>query len=195
METTRNNEHPAAGDTGTGTPRSECARGRHGHGKRRIVGGLVIIALAAVAGFAGGLAGKSFASGGPGAFMGGSADPAKAQRHIERMIGHVAAEVDATPEQRQKLDAIAKAAASDLLALRGSVVQARARGIDLLAAPVVDRAAVEALRAQHIALADAASKRLAQALADAADVLTVEQRKLLAERAHRFGDHHGRAHG
>jgi Spy/CpxP family protein refolding chaperone len=46
--------------------------------------------------------------------------------------------------------------------------------------PKTDRAALEALRAEHLALADDVSKRLAAGLADAADVLTPEQRAKLA---------------
>jgi Spy/CpxP family protein refolding chaperone len=55
----------------------------------------------------------------------------------------------------------------------------------LLSAATIDRAAIEALRAEQVALADATSKRLAQALADTADVLTPEQRVKLAERVSR----------
>jgi len=48
------------------------------------------------------------------------------------------------------------------------------------------RQAIERLRAAQMQLAEAGSKRLAEALADAAEVLTPAQRTLLAERiAHR----------
>ena len=58
---------------------------------------------------------------------------------------------------------------------------ARQRGRTLLTQPSIDRGAIEALRAEQLALADAASKRLAQALADAAEVLTPEQRRRIYE--------------
>ena len=66
----------------------------------------------------------------------------------------------------------------------------------LLTQPSVDRAAIEAFRAEQIALADAASKRIAQALADAAEVLTPEQRRkiddhLAARRGYWRGWHRG----
>jgi Spy/CpxP family protein refolding chaperone len=77
--------------------------------------------------------------------------------------------------------------------MAGKIKQARQQAIDLMGAETVDRAAIENLRAEQFALMDASSKRLTQALADAADVLTVAQRKKLAERAQRFGHrfHHG----
>ena len=120
-------------------------------------------------------------------------DPAQIDERVERMVKHLAVEVDATPEQKDKLTAIAKSAAHDLAPLRGNMKRARQQAIDLMNAEKVDRAAIENLRAEQLAFMDAASKRLTQALADAADVLTVEQRKTLAERAQRFGHrfHHG----
>jgi len=42
-------------------------------------------------------------------------------------------------------------------------------------------AAIERLRAEQIGLAETASKRIAQALADAADVLSPEQRRKVAD--------------
>jgi Spy/CpxP family protein refolding chaperone len=54
--------------------------------------------------------------------------------------------------------------------------------MELLAKPNVDRAAIEAIRAQEMQSADAMSKRLVQSLADVADVLTPEQRAQLAEK-------------
>ena len=56
--------------------------------------------------------------------------------------------------------------------------------------------AIESFRAEQLALADAASKRIAQALGDAAEVLTPEQRRkidehLTARRAFWRGWHRG----
>jgi len=121
----------------------------------------------------------------------GPLDPAEMDEHIERMVKHLAVEIDATPEQQQKLAAIAKDAARDLAPLRGQVAETRQRAIELLSAPEVDRAAIEQLRATKIQHADNASRRLTRALADAAEVLTPEQRKTLAERAARW---QGRRH-
>ena len=50
-----------------------------------------------------------------------------------------------------------------------------------MTAPTIDRTAIERLRAEQIALAETASKRIAQALADAAEVLNPEQRKKVAD--------------
>jgi Spy/CpxP family protein refolding chaperone len=58
---------------------------------------------------------------------------------------------------------------------------AHKRAHELLLQPTMDRAALEALRAEQIASADEASKKLVQFLADAADVLTPEQRAKLAK--------------
>lgn len=147
---------------------------------------------------AAGLGGKAWAHGGPGGwhrgggFMGGPMDPAAMDERIERMVKHFAVEVDATPEQRAKLTEIAKAAAKDLRPMREKVRDARKRGMELLSAPTIDRAAIERLRAEQIQAADAASRRLSQALADTAEVLTPEQRKKFAER---FQRRHARRHG
>jgi periplasmic protein CpxP/Spy len=110
---------------------------------------------------------------------------------LERMLKHLYVEIDATEAQKQKLGPIVKDAVRDLQPLHEKVHAARKRGVELLSAPSVDRNALEALRAEQIQSADAASKRLASALADVADVLTPEQRKSLA--AH-FERRHGRRH-
>jgi Spy/CpxP family protein refolding chaperone len=64
-----------------------------------------------------------------------------------------------------------------------------------LTAPTIDRTAIERLRAEQIGLAETASKRIAQALADAADVLSPEQRRKVADWMARRGPwmpwHHG----
>ena len=67
---------------------------------------------------------------------------------IERMVKHLAVEVDATPEQQQKLTAIAKSAAKDLEPLRGQAMETRKQALELLSAPNIDRAAIEKLRAE-----------------------------------------------
>jgi protein CpxP len=115
-------------------------------------------------------------------FMGGPIDPAKLEEHLDRMLRHLYVEVDATDAQKQQLGPIVKAAARDLLPVRDRMREARGQAMTLLSQPTVDRAALETLRATQLQLAEQASRRLVQALADVADVLTPEQRKQLAER-------------
>jgi Spy/CpxP family protein refolding chaperone len=146
---------------------------------------MVIVLVALAGGIAGGAVTRAFGQGAwhPGAMMmGGPIDPDKVDQNIERMTRHFAVEVDATVEQQAKLAVIAKAAAKDLLPLREQAQRTRQEGLDLLTAATVDRAAIERLRARKIELAETASKRIAQALADVAEVLTPEQRKAFAER-------------
>jgi Spy/CpxP family protein refolding chaperone len=50
-----------------------------------------------------------------------------------------------------------------------------------LAAPTIDRAKIEAMRAEHMKDMDAMSKRMTQAMTDAAEVLNPEQRQKLAQ--------------
>lgn len=114
-------------------------------------------------------------------------DPAKAGKHLERMIArHVP---DATPEQKARLSTIAKAAMSDLQPLGAKQRAARAEGMRLLTQPTIDRGALERVRVEQMQIAEARSKRMSQAWADAAEVLTPAQRATLAEQ---FAKH--RAH-
>ena len=121
----------------------------------------------------------------------GPVDPAQMEQHLERMLKHLYVEIDATEEQKRRLEPIVKQAAKDLLPLRESLHAGRREAIELLTQDRIDAAAVEALRAKHIGLADEASRRLTRALAEAAEVLTPAQRKQLA--AH-FARRHARWH-
>ena len=155
---------------------------------------------AAMAGAFAGLGGfglGAFARGprGPGGWGGGPLDPAKLDQRIDRMLKHLYVEIDATEAQQQKLGPIVKSAAEDLLPMRRQLREARLQAMDLFTRDHVDRAAFEKLRAEQMQLADRASKRVTQALADAAEVLTPLQRKQLAERMHRFGGRHRHARG
>jgi len=129
--------------------------------------------------------------GGPFGFGGGSSDPAVRAKRIDAMVQWMLADLNATDDQRSKISSILQAAANDLQPLRQQHMQARSAVMQLLAAPTIDRAQLETLRVQQIQLADTASKRMTQAMADAADVLNADQRaKLVAK-----WQHHGHGHG
>jgi len=123
----------------------------------------------------------------------GPIDPQRLEEHVGRALKHFYVEIDATEEQKQKLDPIVRQAARDLLPLRDTFQGARQRALALLGAPAIDREALESLRRQQLEAADGASRRFTQAIADVAEVLTPDQRRTLAERVqrHRGGWHRG----
>lgn len=128
---------------------------------------------------------------GQGGFLSGAIETIVETR-ADRMIRHLAIEIDATAEQQDKLRAVVRGAVKDLLPVREKVLAARATARELLTQQAVDRAAIEKLRADQIAIHDAASKRLVQAVADAAEVLTPEQRRKLSTMLPPRAGHWGR---
>ena len=147
-------------------------------------GVFLIVLLALAAGLTGGILSRALAhefAWHHFGYMGGPMTPAQIEDRIDRMTKHIAIEIDATQEQQAKLAGIAKAAVNDLRPLREQAQAARSRAVALLTASSVDRDAIERLRTEQIGLADTASKRLAQALADASDVLTPDQRHKVAD--------------
>ena len=119
-------------------------------------------------------------------------DPEEIARHLERRIDRMIRSVGGTSEQRDRIVAIAKTALADLRPMRDQMRQARRQGLELLAAPAIDRPALEKLRATQMQSADTLSRRMLQAMADAAEVLTPEQRAKVAERMKHRMEHRWR---
>ncbi|MDM4765476.1 Spy/CpxP family protein refolding chaperone [Pelomonas sp. SE-A7] len=90
--------------------------------------------------------------------------------------------VDATDAQRTQIHNIMKAAMQDLKAQHEAGRKLHEQGLALFAAPNIDAAAFESLRQQMQAQHEVASKRMTQAMVDAARVLTPEQRAKFAEK-------------
>jgi periplasmic protein CpxP/Spy len=127
---------------------------------------------------------------GPGG-MGHAPSAEHMARGMEHRVDGIIKAVDGTPEQRARLLQLSQAAMAEMKPLHGQQRALRTQSMHLLAAPVIDRRALDVLRAQHMALADTISKRRTQHLADAADVLTPAQRSKLAQRMHQHGGRHG----
>lgn len=109
-------------------------------------------------------------------------------RFAERRFERVMEEIDATAEQETALRGIFEGLRDDMGDMRGTMRDLRDDVAELLGAPTIDRAAAETLRATHVAAMDEASKRVTQAMLEAAEVLTPEQRADLIER---FGERYG----
>jgi len=107
------------------------------------------------------------------------------------MVQHLYVEIAATDTQKKQLDPIVKTAARDLMGLRGQMRDERRQALAVLTSDPIDRAALESIRTQHVQRTDQISKRVTQALADVADVLTPEQRRQLAERVGRMHEPRG----
>jgi periplasmic protein CpxP/Spy len=159
--------------------------------RRRGRGALFALLIALGVGTTAFFAGQAFSQPGFGPFGGGwhgrgfmmgQMDPAQIEDRADRMVRHLAIEVDATTEQQERLRAVVKSAVRDLVPMREKAHAARQRAHDLLLAPTIDRAAIEALRAEQIAFVDTASKRVTQALGDAASILSAEQRRKIEDR-------------
>ena len=112
----------------------------------------------------------------------GPLDPAQIEDRADRMVRHLAVELDANNEQQDKLRGIMRGMLKDVIPAREKAQAARRQARDLLTQTTIDRGAMEKLRAEQIALADSVSKRIVQALGDAAEVLSPEQRRKLNDR-------------
>jgi len=139
-----------------------------------------VVVTALVAAALGAVVNESFGQGfGPPwhHMLSGPPSEAQIEDHADRMVRHLAIEIDATAEQQSKLQTIVKSAIKDLVPMRDKFLAVRQQARDLLTQTSIDRGAIEKLRVDQIAAVDAFSKRLVQALDDAADALTAEQRQ------------------
>jgi Spy/CpxP family protein refolding chaperone len=108
--------------------------------------------------------------------------PGRIERGVERALWSV----DASSEQRQKITSVLQRAADDLYALRAQHLEGRRQIREALAAATIDRGRIETLRTEQLKLADTATKRLSEAIADAAETLNPAQRGELARRLERW---------
>jgi Spy/CpxP family protein refolding chaperone len=112
--------------------------------------------------------------------MSGTHSAADVTAHVDHMLKHLYVEIDATDAQKAQITPLVKQAVSDLLPLHTQLQAAHTQAIQGLTASPVDRTALEASRVAHLQLADQASKRLVQLMADVSDVLTPAQRSAFA---------------
>jgi Spy/CpxP family protein refolding chaperone len=156
--------------------------------RRRGIRPAWVVVLVAAAGLTGAVATASSQGFGPGFghhfghWRGGMMgfDPAQAEERAERMMRHLAIELDATNEQADKLRVIVRSAVRDIVPMRDKALATRTQARVLLTEPAINRAEIERLRTEQVALVDTFSKRVAQALGDAGEVLNPEQRRKLA---------------
>jgi Spy/CpxP family protein refolding chaperone len=101
--------------------------------------------------------------------------------HVSKMLD----QLGATADQKSRIQAILRAGFAPMAQTHRDMAQTHAALQAILTAPAIDRAALEKLRAVEISRIDDSSRIMTKALADAADVLTPQQRatlvKLIAE--------------
>jgi Spy/CpxP family protein refolding chaperone len=129
-------------------------------------------------------------NGGFGSDNDGPPTPEEAKEHAEFFVGFALHRLDATDDQEQRVQSIVDGAIDQLYPVVQEHHANRDEFRSVLGAPTIDRAAIEKLRAEELALADTLSRTIAAALADSAEVLSVEQRTELIERLERFHHHH-----
>lgn len=106
------------------------------------------------------------------------------EAHVDKML----TAVDATADQKTRIKEILHKGFESIAPLHEKLADTHRDLHQLITAPTIDRAALEQLRAARVGDLDQASKVMVQTLADAAEVLTPEQRaklgKLMAEHQH-----------
>ena len=121
-------------------------------------------------------------------------DPAAAKEHVATMSDFVLRSVSATDDQKQKTRQITDRLVDQLAPLVEKHRDLHAAMVAELAKPEIDRAAIEKLRQNAMALADEASKVAVAGVADIGDVLTPDQRKELIDLGRRLHGGEGPMH-
>lgn len=133
-----------------------------------------------------GMGGHSMGMGG---FMHGSYDPVKFEKHLDRKLQIFGIAFDASDEQQADLKKIITSLVAEVHPMKAKLRETREQLHDLLIQPKIDRAAIEALRVEKLALVDDLSKKVTAALADAGETLNLEQRIKLGKLMSKFGEH------
>jgi len=115
--------------------------------------------------------------------MGAGDMHAKAMGHVTQMLDAV----DASDDQKAKIGSILHTGFEPMAKLHEDMGNTHKALHQILAAPTVDRAALEQLRAAQIARIDSASRAATGAMADAAEVLRPDQRAKLVAMAAEHG--------
>jgi len=105
--------------------------------------------------------------------------------HVHLRVDRMLDRIEADDNQREVILTIVDSAVSDLGDLHRDGFEFRKDAIEQLSAETVDRAALENLRARKLARFDQVSQRIVKAMADIADVLSLEQRRHIAEEIER----------
>ncbi|MFO1082174.1 MAG: periplasmic heavy metal sensor [Reyranellaceae bacterium] len=134
---------------------------------KSMIAALLAGSLAATAG------GTAFARAGGGP----AGDPASQQQGFDKRIDRALGKTDASAEQKQKIADIFKAAFKDERTFRDKRTENRKAMEAALQAPTIDATRIEAIRVEQVKIVDDSSKRLTQALEDAANVLSPAQRQ------------------
>lgn len=120
---------------------------------------------------------------------GGSSVERMTERAKDR-TAWVMGKLDASEAQEQQMDALVETLIGDLQPLRSQHVEHRRAFIAELLRSQPDRAKLEGLRQEELRLADLASARVLDAVVQASETLTPEQREELME----FASRHRRRH-
>ena len=149
--------------------------------RRTLFSRMTVVAFVAGLALAGGIAAVAGAPGmGGGWHHGMGSGHGDAAEHVDHLLKHLFVEIDATDAQKAQITPLVKQAMADLMPLHAQAQTAHTQAIQALTQDTVDRTALEAARVAHLQLADQASKRLVQLIADVDEVLTPAQRSALA---------------
>ena len=120
---------------------------------------------------------------------GGPPTPAEAKDHAEFFIAFALHRLDATPDQQDRVQKVVNGAIDELFPVVEKHRANREALRAILGAKTIDRAAIEKLRVEELALADNLSRIVATAVGDSAEVLSTEQRTDLLDRLESFRHH------